>query len=127
MKQKFKPESLPSGYTGHVVIRMPTYGERLSFFSEDLIDETDGTPGEEPQTDAEKASQKRRMAKRSSLLMQTVASRMADFIVEVDIVREKDNFKFQTFEHLNYDSDMVPVLTEIAGRIIGKYEVGSPS
>jgi hypothetical protein len=127
MKVKFTPE-LCSGkdYSGHVILKMPSYAERLSFYSDDLIDETMGEPGKEPISDAEKALAQKRMTARGRKLMQSIGEKLGDYIAEVAIKREKDGFEFKTFDQLNYDSDMVAVLTECAQRVIGKYEVGSP-
>lgn len=127
MKVKFTPE-LCSGseYSGHVILRMPTYAERLAMYSEEIMDETAGEPGKEPETDAEKKAAARRMANRGRAMMQAIGAKLGDYIAEVNIVRKKDNFVMNTFDHLNYDSDMIPVLTECTQRLIGKYEVGSP-
>jgi hypothetical protein len=127
MKVKFTPE-LCSGkdYSGHVILKMPSYAERLSFYSDDLIDETMGEPGKEPISDAEKALAQKRMTARGRKLMQSIGEKLGGYIAEVAIKREKDGFEFKTFDQLNYDSDMVAVLTECAQRVIGKYEVGSP-
>jgi len=127
MKVKFTPELCSGGeYSGHVILRMPSYSERLSFFDDDIIDETIGEPGKEPETDAEKALVRKRTANRGRKLMQNIGARLGDFIAEVNIVRKKDGFVFQTFDQLNYDSDMVAVMTECANRLIGKNEVGTP-
>ena len=127
MKVKFTPE-LCSGadYSGHVILRMPTYSERLSFYSDDIIDETMGEPGVEPETAEAKAFAKKRMAHRGRRLMQSVGERLGAFIAEVSIKRASDGFEFKDFEQLNYDSEMVGVLTECSQRLIGKYEVGRP-
>lgn len=127
MKVKFTPTLCAgSEYSGHVILKMPTYSERLSFYSNETIDETSGEPGKEPETDAEKSLAKKRTSKKGMAMMQEIGNRLDQFIVEVNIVRKKDNFILNTFEHLNYDSEMIGVLTECAQRIIGKYEVGSP-
>jgi hypothetical protein len=127
MKVKFTPELCSGGlYSGHVILRMPTYAERLSFFDDDFIDETMGEPGKEPESPEEKAIARKRIAHRGKKMMQAVGERMGDFVIEVNIKREKDGFVFEKFEQLNYDSDMVAVITECANRLIGKYEVGSP-
>lgn len=127
MKVKFSP-ALCDGkaFEGHVILRMPTYAERLSFYNDDLIDETMGEPGKEPETDEEKAIAAKRLAHRGRKLMQSLAARLGDFVAEVSIKRLSDGFEFKTFEQLNYDSDMVGVLTECSQRLIGKYEVGVP-
>lgn len=127
MKVKFTPE-LCSGqeYSGHVILRMPTYAERLAMYSEEIMDETESEPGKEPETEAEKKAATRRIANRGRAMMQAVGAKLGDYIAEVNIVRKKDNFVMNTFDHLNYDSDMIPVLTECTQRLIGKYEVGSP-
>jgi hypothetical protein len=105
---------------------MPSYAERLSFFDDDMFDETLGEPGKEPETEAEKALAKKRLANRGRKMMQNLGSRLGEFIAEVNIVRAKDSFVFQSFDQLNFDSDMVAVVTECANRLIGKHEVGNP-
>lgn len=127
MKVKFTPELCNGGeYSGHIILRMPSYSERLSFYSDDLVDETLGEPGKEPETDEEKALAAKRMSKRGRAMMQAIGARLGEFIAEVNIVRKKDKFVLNTFEHLNYDSEMIGVLTECAQRVVGKYEVGHP-
>lgn len=127
MKVKFQP-TLCDGkaYEGHIILRMPTYAERLSFFDEDMIDETSGEPGKEPETDAEKALANKRASMRGRKLMQAIAARLDGFVVEVAIKRLADGFEFKTFDQLNYDSDMIGVLTECGQRLIGKHSVGVP-
>lgn len=127
MKVKFSPELCKGGeYSGHVVLKMPSYADRLSFYNDDMIDETVGEPGKEPTTEKEKLAAKKRMNKKGRALMETIGRRLDDFISEVHIKREKDGFLFDSFEKLNYDSDMIGVLTECSQRLIGKYEVGAP-
>lgn len=127
MKVKFTPELCSGGeYSGHIILRMPTYAERLSMYSEEIIDETEGEPGKEPETPEEKRQARRRAATRGKAMMQAVGEKLGSYILEVNIVRAKDGFVFSTFDHLNYDSDMIPVLTECTQRLIGKYEVGTP-
>lgn len=127
MKVKFTPTLCEGGeYSGHIILKMPTYSERLSFYANDTTDETTGEPGKEPETDAEKALAKKRASKKGMAMMQEVGNRLGDFIAEVNIVRKKDAFTFNAFDQLNYDSEMIGVLTECAQRVIGKYEVGSP-
>lgn len=122
MLLKFIPESMPEGYEGHIMLRMPTYAQRLDIYSSgDFVEEVakDSAP-DKPESEA-------RMARKSRKLMQHVAEILGKFVAEVHIVRKKDGFTFLSFEQLNYDSDMIPVLTEAAAKILGKYEVGSPS
>lgn len=127
MKVKFTPEICKSGeYEGHVILKMPSYSDRLSFYNEEYLDETTGEPGKEAETEAEKSLAKKRMIQKSKAVMQAVGNRLGEFIAEVNIVRKKDGFVMSTFEHLNYDSDMISVMTECAQRVLGKYEVGSP-
>jgi hypothetical protein len=127
MKVKFTPE-LCSGkdYSGHVILRMPTYAERLSFYSDDIVDETMGEPGAEPETDEAKALARKRLAHRGRKLMQSVGERLGEFIAEVAIKRVSDGYEFKAFDQMNYDSEMVGVLTECSQRLIGKHEVGHP-
>lgn len=127
MKVKFTPE-LCNGedYSGHVILRMPSYSERLSMYSGDVIDDSTGEAGKEAVTEEEKEAARKRTAKRGMIIMQLVGEKLGSFIAEVNIVRKKDNFNLNTFDHLNYDSDMIGVLTECAQRVIGKYEVGVP-
>lgn len=111
---------MPEGFKGHVILRMPTYAERLGLYdSGEMLEET-------PAEDSKEKSEARTM-KRSKALMRHVAERLGEFVVEVDILREKDGFRFQSFDQMNYDTDMIAVLTEIAGKVIGRNEVGSPS
>lgn len=127
MKVKFTPELCKGEqYSGHVVLKMPSYADRISFYNDDIIDETTGEPGAEPQTDAEKHAAKRRQSKKGKAIMESVGRRLGDFVSEVNIVRKKDGFTFNSFDQLNYDSDMIAVLTECSQRLIGKYEVGVP-
>lgn len=127
MKVKFVPELCSGGeYTGHVILRMPTYAERLGMYSDELMDETTGEPGVEPLTEEQKALATKRLANRGKAMMISVGRKLGDYVSEVNLVRKKDGFVLNTFDHLNYDSDMIPVLTECTQRVIGKYEVGVP-
>jgi hypothetical protein len=127
MKVKFVPSTMPAGYTGHIILRLPTYAERLELLSDDLMDETGLVkPGEEPQTEEEIKAKAKQDTRRARILMQSVAKKLPDFVSEVKIVREKDGHKFEDFDALQYESEMMPVLTEICTRVIGKNEVGSP-
>jgi hypothetical protein len=56
--------------------------------------------------------------------MRKIARQVPNFIAEVAIKRLDDGFEFKSFDDLNVDSDMVPVITEIATRLVGKHRAG---
>lgn len=98
---------VPGEYTGTVTIRMPTYDEKMAFYEAAGEQIGDG--------DAKKAAVP---------LLRTVARNVAKHIVAVNITRVSDGHKF-TFDELDYDSDMHGVITEIATKLIGRFQVGN--
>lgn len=93
-------------YTGTVTIRMPTYDEKMGFYE---------AAGEQLSGDAKKAAVP---------LLRIVAKSAESHVVSVDVVRVSDGHKF-TFEEMKYDSDMHSVITEIATKLIGRFQVGN--
>jgi len=99
----------PARYTGTVTVRMPTYDERLSISEETGI----GGDAESQLTNVQ--------------VMRVMAKHARARTVKVDVTRKADGFKFESWEQLEYDSDMVSLINEIGAQIVGRYSVGNPS
>ncbi len=100
-------KEIAAEYAGTVTIRMPTYDERLGFYEGvDMGDSTEKT---------------------GIAFMRAIARQVPRFIEEVAIKRLDDGFEFKSFDDLNIDSDMVPVITEIATKLVGKHRAGVSS
>lgn len=111
-------------YEGTITLRMPTYDERLAF-----LDDIGATAIDfkEPVTEEEKA-EKKMHDERKRIMRLRQAGRLAKMhFVSCDIKRKSDGFVFDTWEKLEYDSDMVSVIREAGYKVLGKFKVGDPS
>ena len=94
---ELKPE-----YSGSITLKMPTIDERLAL-----------------QVEAETLDP---MAK-----LRLSCQKVKDHLVAVNITRLSDGFIFDSWDKLNYDSDMVAVVQEAALKLIRKFSVTDPS
>lgn len=117
-------ESVPSEYEGTITLRMPTYDERLAFLDEIEATELDF---KEPETEEEKAAKRAHDQRKRVTRLRQAAKKAEAHFVESSITRKSDGFVFDTWEKLNYDSDMVSVIREAGYKIIGKFKVNDPS
>lgn len=98
-------------YRGKITMRMASFEERISFYDDAGVSlDNEGTP-------AEKSIRNRK-------LMRHLARKAKDHFVSSTIERVADGYQFDTYEKLNFDSDMVAVLSEMILKLIHKFEVG---
>lgn len=119
MEITFTPE-ICSGdtaeYSGQIVMKMPTYIERLEIYESQGLDLSGGKEGIESE------------AKKKGLsMLKHAASQLPKYVMSVDIIRKSDGFKFDSLELLSYDSDLGPVMQECALKLVGRFNVGNPS
>lgn len=100
---------VPPEYSGTVTVRLPCADERLGLY--------EGVPT------ADQSDEKSKEAAGRALMRNAVRA-SKDFITAVDITRADDGYKL-TAEDLNYDSDMLGVVTEIATKLVGKHRAGA--
>lgn len=114
MEFKFVPSLVSSGeFSGHIMLRMPSYEEKMELLnSMELEADSEGKPDQT----ALKKNLYRGMAR--------VGIKSKEFISKIELLRQKDKTKFETWEQLNYDSDGHTIINEIAGRLISKMSVG---
>lgn len=104
---------IASAYTGTVTLRMPSFDERVAFY-----DDADVEMYPEGQSsDA--------LRVRNKKLMRHVSKKIKDHFVRAEIVRTSDGFKITQLEQLQYDTDMMMVMMEIAQKLVGKFSVGA--
>lgn len=102
-------------YTGHVKMRVPNYDERMEIIESCNIQIAEG--------EDEKAVVAR--VKRGGMsFIRAVAKVLPNYVTDVFIERLDDKYLFKSFEDLSYDSEMSGVITELAGKLVGKYQVG---
>jgi len=106
-------------YDGSITMRMPTYDERMGIYEEAGI-------GQDLEEQEEKEGVKKEIKKKGLQLMRLAARKVPDFLVDVKITRKSDGFVFDSWDKLQYDSDMGEVIQQCATRLISKFKVGSP-
>lgn len=103
----------PAKYEGFVLLRAPSYEERL-----ELYERYGGDAEDAGLTPKEQASENRKRLK-------LIASVLPDYVKEISIKRLDDGFVFSKFDELRFDSEMVSVITELCHRLVGKNRVGN--
>ena len=102
-----KPQGeAPATHTGSVTLRMPNYDERMGLY------EAMGLEGE---ADIKNVS-----------LVRSIAKRLPEFLVAIDLRRLDDGEEFKDWESLQYDSDMASVISECCLALISKVRAGKP-
>jgi hypothetical protein len=107
MEMTFSP-SLCDGqkFSGSVTIRGLSYDERL-----DLYDELDMSEVPEDEGQAKKAYLK---------TLRAVGKKSKDFVKSVNIKRLSDGKEYIDWDEVYHASELVPVVTEVCGNILGK-------
>lgn len=117
-------ETVQPEYEGTVTLNMPTYDERLAFLEE--IEAT-AIDFKEPVTEEEKAEKAAHDNRKRVARLRQAAKKAKAHFVSADIKRKSDGFVFDSWEKLDYDSDMISVIRECGNKIIGKFKVNDPS
>lgn len=108
-------------YEGTITLRAPTYDERLDMLEMlDLLDPDAETAEEMTQKAKEKAQ------KNQTKVLRYLGKKLPDFLEKVDIRRKSDGYLFDSWDKLQHDSDMIPVIREASTKLVGKYQVGDP-
>ena len=111
MKITYTPECCSgddAAYEGSVTLRAPTYDERMSIYDDVGVD-LEG------------------VKTKPIAYIRAVAKKVPEFLVECSIKRKSDGFEFKTFEQMQYDSDLAGAITEMATKLVGKFQVGNDS
>lgn len=107
-------------YEGSITMRQPTYDERLGIYEEAGF-------GQSAETEEEEKELKKEVKKKGIQLMRLAARKVPEYLGEIKITRKSDGFVFDSWDKLQYDSDMGEVIQQCATRLISKFKVGSPS
>lgn len=111
MKITYTPECCSgddAAYAGTVTLRAPTYDERMAIYDEVGVD-MDG------------------VKTKPIAYIRAVAKQVPQFLVEFSIRRKSDDYEFKSFDELQYDSEMAGAITEMATKLVGKFQVGNGS
>ena len=119
-------EEKPAEFSGTVTMRMPTYSERLGF-SKGSRDVENENVDDGELTPAQLAEKKRALYERNIDFRCFLAKAAPNFVTEIALKRLEDGFEFRTWEDLEYDDSMMPVITEITDRLVGKNRAGASS
>ena len=95
----------PAAYAGQVVMKVPTYDERMAIYEESGIEDAENL--------------------KSIRLVRLLAKKLPDYLVSVDVKRLEDGYEFKTWESLQYDSDMGGVISDCCLALIGKIKAGN--
>lgn len=122
MKLTFRPEICNQGeYEGTLTIQMLTFDERTELVDELDVGESD-IPNESDSKEVEKAKTKKGIS-----MLRVAAKKLKEKFVSSTITRKADGFVFDSWEKLQYDSDMAAVIREAALKLVGKFQVTDPS
>lgn len=102
---KAKDDGTAPLYAGSVTLRMPNYDERMGLYEDAGVDSAADI--------------------KSLKLVRSLAKRLPDFLVAVDITRLEDGHKFGDWESLQYDSDMAGVISECCLALITRVRAGN--
>lgn len=119
IQTKFIPSlvtSNPNDYEGHVMLRHPTFDDRMSFF-EDLGVDMDAMMDTENQADLQAS-----LKKNGIKFIRIMSRKLRDFITEVKILRKEDGFLFDSYEALQADSGMHGVIMELSFKLMGEFK-----
>ncbi len=119
MQTKFVPNlitSNPNDYEGHVMLRHPTFDDRMSFF-EDLGVDMDAMMDTENKTDLQDS-----LKKNGIKFIRIMSRKLKDFITEVKILRKEDGFTFDSYEALQSDSGMHGIIMELSFKLMGEFK-----
>lgn len=111
MKITYTPECCTgddAAYEGSVTLRAPTYDERMSIYDDVGVD-LEG------------------VKTKPIAYIRAVAKKVPDFLVSMSIKRKSDGFEFTDFAKLQHDSELMGAITEMATKLVGKFQVGNDS
>lgn len=119
MQTKFVPSlitSNPNDFEGHVMIKHPTFDDRMSFF-EDLGIDMDAMLDSEKKDDLQDS-----LKKNGIKFIRIMSRKLKDFITEVKITRKEDGFLFDSYDSLQSDSGMHGVIMELSFKLMGEFK-----
>ena len=94
-----------AAYAGQVVMKMPTYDERMAIYEDSGVEDSANL--------------------KSLRLVRLLAKKLPDYLVSVDIKRLEDGYEFKDWASLQYDSDMGSVISDCCLALIGKIKAGN--
>lgn len=118
MKLTYTPAICHDGqYEGTITLQMLTYDER-----NDFQDRIDISPEEIKKETSEKQKEKQ-----GRKIIRLAAKLLPSKLLESNLKRVSDGFVFDTWDKIQYDSELAAVVTEAALKLVGKFRVGDPS
>lgn len=115
---------IPAEYSGEVVLRAPTHGERTSFYDlESIIEDVDLDDLKKNHGSLDDKAKMVLARKNYVRMKERVTQALPKFIVSVNILRLEDGHNM-TFDDINHDSDCGSIIEEMAANLIGKFRVG---
>ncbi len=139
MKITFEPsickpnaDGTAAEYSGTVTINLLSYDERLEIYEKYALENADA-PEEQEKPSAPSSGELIRALKPTSSggsgvkFMRYAARQAKNHVTEISIKRLADGYEFTHWDQLNYDSDMGKVISEITGKLVGKFSMGNDS
>lgn len=92
-------------YCGTVTMRLPTYDQRMGLYEAAGIEDAENL--------------------KNISLVRALAKHLPDYLITVDIKRLDDGYHFNSWDGLQYDSDMASVISECCLALITKVRAGN--
>lgn len=106
-----KTKKVPATFSGHVLMRVPSFDERYEVLEQQNLEIEDGVV----------VSQAKENPFAS---LRVLVKNSEKFYVEVELVRLKDKKEFKSFAELSADPGCDVVLIDIAGAVRRSFQVG---